>query len=85
MIKVNEMRNNKGQFIKGNIEPKRNKFPKNNTLGLTHGLTKHPIYKVWTSMKNRCYHRPNGSYMKKGIKVCDEWINDFKTFYNWAI
>ena len=36
----------------------------------------------------RCYD-PNiksyAQYGDKGITVCDEWLNDFETFYKWAI
>ena len=39
-------------------------------------------------MKERCY-RPKAKcysiYGGKGIKVCDEWLNSFEAFYNWAI
>lgn len=39
-------------------------------------------------MKHRCYSPKNDSYKHygaRGIKVCDEWLNDFMNFYNWAI
>ena len=39
-------------------------------------------------MKNRCYNKKVKSYKyygKRGIKVCDEWKNNFLNFYNWAI
>ena len=38
-------------------------------------------------MKQRCYkpnHPAYKNYGGRGIKVCDEWLNDFKAFYNWA-
>lgn len=54
----------------------------------THGLSRHPLYRKWSGMITRttnsneeCYHRYGG----RGIKVCDEWRNDFKNFYDWAI
>lgn len=43
------------------------------------------IYKLWDSMKTRCYHGNNPNYKGKGIEVCDEWRNDFTAFYDWAI
>jgi hypothetical protein len=53
-----------------------------------HGLTRTPLYRVWAGMKNRC-HNPNEPtytrYGARGIKVCDEWRNDFLVFYNWAV
>lgn len=50
----------------------------------THGLTdKHPIYRTWRGMKQRCLY-PNHAcfnrYGGRGIKICDRWL-DFKNFY----
>ena len=54
----------------------------------THGLSHHPLYPLWTTIKQRCYN-PNSKFFcifgAKGIKVCEEWKNDFKAFYDWAI
>jgi len=39
-------------------------------------------------MKNRCYLESNIAYKNyggRGIKVCDEWLDSFISFYNWAI
>jgi hypothetical protein len=39
-------------------------------------------------MKKRCYDPRCHSYKdygQRGIKICDEWLNDFSNFYNWAI
>ena len=53
-----------------------------------HGRYKSRLYHVWDGMKSRCY-RPNTScyenYGGRGITVCNEWRNDFKAFYEWAI
>ena len=53
-----------------------------------HGLTNHPLYDVWGSMKRRCYNQKERAYKwygAKGITICDEWVNDFVAFYNWCI
>lgn len=49
----------------------------------THGLSRHPLYRVWADMlqrcrnpKNRWFHRYGG----RGITVCDSWT-DFENFY----
>lgn len=57
---------------------------------ITHGLSKHPIYKVYWNMVTRCSGRNRGTkyyknYYLKDITVCKEWLNDFLSFYNWAI
>jgi hypothetical protein len=53
-----------------------------------HGLRKHPLYQRWLAMKQRCDNKNAGHwdcYGGRGIKVCDEWSNDFKSFYDWSI
>lgn len=66
---------------------KENHFKKGNKLGLKHGLSKTRLYKMFQNMKSRCYN-PNAErydrYGGRGITICDEWLNDFKSFYNWA-
>lgn len=54
----------------------------------THGLTKHPLFKIWDGIKYRCHTESSALYRlygAKGVVVCDEWRNDFMAFYNWAI
>ena len=53
-----------------------------------HGLTNTRIYRIWASMISRCENPNNNRYYVyglKGISVCDDWRNDFMSFYNWAI
>lgn len=53
----------------------------------THGLSKLPIYKVWTSMKSRCYRINDKRYLRyggRGILVCKEWISNAELFVKWA-
>lgn len=53
----------------------------------THGMSQTRIYSEWISMKKRC--KPNQkeskTYYDRGISVCDEWLNDFVNFYQWAM
>jgi hypothetical protein len=48
------------------------------------GKSKTPTYYSWQSMISRCY-KPNNNryriYGSRGIKVCEEWRNSFKTFF----
>jgi hypothetical protein len=49
-----------------------------------HGKSLSPTYRVWASMKGRCYNKKNvrfKDYGGRGIKVCDRWKNSFKNFY----
>ena len=46
-----------------------------------------PLYSVWQNMLTRCKN-PNRKhydrYGGRGIKVCEEWENNFKIFEEWA-
>ena len=53
-----------------------------------HNMSSSKLYKVWGGMKTRCYNKNfiyYCNYGGRGIKVCDEWKNDFSKFYKWAI
>lgn len=54
----------------------------------THHLSGHPLYKIWAKIKERCNNENCKSYKNygaKGVRMCEEWKNDFEAFYNWAI
>lgn len=54
----------------------------------THGMADSRLYYVWYSMRKRCTNsnvKAFPQYGGRGITVCDEWENDFKAFYDWAI
>lgn len=56
--------------------------------GHIHGLSGHPMYKTWEGMVARCENKNNSGYINyggRGITVCTEWRNSFKSFYDWAI
>jgi len=60
--------------------------PRYTTHGMakTHGMTKTPAFRLWADMNNRCYNPNNTSYADyggRGIRVCDEWRNDFVAWY----
>lgn len=59
-----------------------------NPGSLKHGLKNSQLYMTWSRMKRRC-NNPNcdkySYYGGRGIRVCEEWTNDFMSFYNWAI
>lgn len=62
--------------------------PKDRLFKKTHGLSKHPIYKIWKGIVFRCTSPKFIGYKNyggRGIKVCDKWAADFKSFYRWAI
>ena len=54
---------------------------------IKHGMVKTRPYKIWVDMKRRCNNPKNKAYKyygEKGVRVCDEWVNDFSAFYEWA-
>lgn len=56
--------------------------------GVKHGGKGTRIYVIWSDMKQRCYYAKNINYHNyggRGIKICDEWLHDFKTFQVWAM
>lgn len=53
-----------------------------------HGLSRHPLHRVWSHMIERCEyakHKSFASYGGKGVSVCPEWRKDFTSFYAWAM
>ena len=57
-------------------------------MNKTHGLSDSVLYNRWEHMKDRCYN-PNDKRYKdyggRGITICDEWLNNFESFYEWSI
>ena len=46
------------------------------------------LHRAWTNMKQRCFNTNKPDYKHygaRGITVCDEWKDDFKAFYDWAM
>lgn len=44
--------------------------------------------KIFHTMKYRCYDPKSNRYSRyggRGIKICDEWLNDVDAFRSWAI
>ena len=46
------------------------------------------LRRIYHHMKGRCYNSNDNKYKNygaRGIKVCNEWINSFDSFYKWAL
>lgn len=53
-----------------------------------HGKRHERIYGIYCDMKKRCYnpHAKNYKhYGAKGVRICEEWLDNFMSFYNWAM
>ena len=54
----------------------------------THGLSHTRIHSIWQGMKDRCYNTNSYSfnlYGSRNITICDEWLNNFESFYKWSM
>ena len=54
----------------------------------THGLGSTRLYNTWSKLKDRVFNLKSKDYYNyggRGITICEEWKNDFKSFYDWAM
>ena len=54
----------------------------------THGESGTKLYRVWQTMRARCYKTYDDRYNNyggRGIEVCAEWRNSFEPFRDWAL
>jgi len=52
-----------------------------------HGLCYTDEYKIWEGIKKRCKHKEQHRYKNyagRGIKICDEWKNNFIAFLKYV-
>lgn len=55
---------------------------------VTHGKSHTKLCRIYIAMKQRCYNKNVSQYKNyggRGIVVCNEWLNDFMSFYNWSM
>lgn len=53
-----------------------------------HGMSNSRLYHIWEAMKSRCSNPGLPSYPEyggRGIRVCPEWLEDFRVFQAWAM
>ena len=53
----------------------------------THGASNTKLYQVWAVIKERCLNPRCANYKNyggRGITICDEWRNDFQTFFDYV-
>ena len=58
------------------------------TRSTSHGKSKTKLYRTWAKMKERTTNEnvpAFKNYGGRGIVVCDEWLEDFRSFYVWAL
>ena len=53
-----------------------------------HGMARSRIYRIYMAIKGRCTNINSPQYKyygERGISMCNEWLNSFQTFYDWAM
>lgn len=53
-----------------------------------HGKSGTRLHRIWKNIKTRCYNENTPQFKNwggRGITMCDEWRNNFQTFYEWSI
>lgn len=54
----------------------------------SHGKYGTRLYNIWRNMKARCYRvscQDFANYGGRGITMADDWKNQFRAFYDWAM
>lgn len=54
---------------------------------VVHGGCHDRLYKVYCNMKDRCNNANGGNYRYyggRGIRICQEWLDDYMSFKRWA-
>jgi hypothetical protein len=66
------------------VKPRRSDSPRHYS---NHGLSKTSEYRSWAMMKNRCFNQNSPGfehYGGRGITVFEDWIFDFKKFFDYV-
>lgn len=53
-----------------------------------HGMSNTRLHRIWSGIKKRCFNSNVPEYKNyggRGIKMCDEWKDNFSSFYEWSI
>jgi len=66
------------------------KIKRINDKARTHGMSNTRLFRIWSSMQQRCYNKNHVGYSRyggRGISICPEWLGKkgFQAFYDWAI
>lgn len=59
-----------------------------NKQGAKYHIRGNRLYRIYYGMKSRCYNTKDYHYPYwggRGIRICEEWLNDFGAFQRWAL
>ena len=60
-------------------------------LNKTHGWgggERHPLFRIWGTMIDKCYNKNSSKYKyygAVGVTMCEEWRNSYPSFYDWCM
>lgn len=57
-------------------------------INYKHGGSRTRLFRIWSGMKSRCFDKNDPAYPRyggRGVKVCDEWKENFPAFQQWAL
>lgn len=66
----------------------RERISKVSEHNIKHNKSNTRLFRIWCKLRDRCNNIKNDRYKDyggRGIKVCDEWLKDFNSFYSWSI
>lgn len=61
---------------------------RNRKMATKNGLSKEKLFHVWNAIRHRCYFETDDFYHiygGRGIRMCDEWKEDYSAFKEWAL
>ena len=61
---------------------------KSEGMNRKHNLSNTRLYNTWSKLKDRTLNPKSKDYLNyggRGITICEEWKNDFMSFYDWAM
>lgn len=61
---------------------------KRNISGFKYNARNNRLYRIYYGMKTRCYNPNESTYHRyggRGILICNEWLNSFEAFQEWAL
>ena len=56
-------------------------------INFKHGLSRSRLFGIWKNIQTRCYNQKSpafSNYGGRGISMCEEWKNDFLSFFLWS-
>lgn len=73
-----------GHALRRSSKPSRSCGCMSRAAARIHGMWQSPEFRVWSTMKDRCYRKESKGYEcygGRGIAVCQRWLSSFEAFF----